>query len=88
VVIVAGRIYWYWKGISNNIMPPLEYKTIIKLGGKNGSFVVALPKNWCRYYRLKPGDKVTVMTNSEEVRIIPLESKFEHPTFEEKERHI
>lgn len=49
-------------------MPGLEKKTIIKLG--NGSFVIALPKSWCRYFNLRPGDKVRVVSNGD-VRITP-----------------
>ncbi|MDH5364348.1 MAG: AbrB/MazE/SpoVT family DNA-binding domain-containing protein [Dehalococcoidia bacterium] len=50
-------------------MPGLERKTIIRLG--KGSFVVALPKSWCRYYKLQPGDKVIVVANGE-VKITPV----------------
>ena len=42
-------------------MPCLTERTVIDLG--QGSYVVCLPKAWLRYYGLKPGDKVEVVSN-------------------------
>lgn len=36
------------------------------------SYVVALPKEWCRYFNLKPKDSVEVIANSD-VIIRPLD---------------
>jgi AbrB family looped-hinge helix DNA binding protein len=44
-------------------MPCLSERTVIDLG--QGSWVVCLPKAWFRYYGLKPGDKVEVISNDE-----------------------
>ena len=44
-------------------MPSLSERTVIDLG--QGSYVVCLPKAWCRYYGLKPGDKVEVISDDE-----------------------
>lgn len=49
------------KGASE--MPGLSERTVIDLG--QGSYVVCLPKAWLRYYGLKPGDKVEVISNGE-----------------------
>jgi bifunctional DNA-binding transcriptional regulator/antitoxin component of YhaV-PrlF toxin-antitoxin module len=44
-------------------MPSLSERTVLDLG--QGSYVVCLPKAWFRYYGLKPGDKVEVISNGE-----------------------
>lgn len=44
-------------------MPSLNVRTVLDLG--QGSYVVCLPKAWCRYYGLKPGDKLEVISNGE-----------------------
>ncbi|MEK7848504.1 MAG: AbrB/MazE/SpoVT family DNA-binding domain-containing protein [Chloroflexota bacterium] len=42
-------------------MPTETVRSIIDLG--QGSVVITLPKAWVRYYGLRPGDKVLVVTN-------------------------
>lgn len=42
-------------------MPTETVRSIIDLG--QGSVVITLPKAWVRYHRLRPGDKVLVVTN-------------------------
>ncbi len=44
-------------------MPGLNERTVIDLG--QGSYVICLPRAWLRYYGLKPGDKVEVISNGE-----------------------
>lgn len=42
-------------------MPSITKRSLIRLG-QNG-LGVTLPKAWADYYRLKPGDKITVIAN-------------------------
>jgi antitoxin component of MazEF toxin-antitoxin module len=49
-------------------MPQIEERTISRVGGS--SLMVTLPKSWCRFNKLNPGDKVLVVTNGE-IRIAP-----------------
>jgi bifunctional DNA-binding transcriptional regulator/antitoxin component of YhaV-PrlF toxin-antitoxin module len=42
-------------------MPGLSERTVIDLG--QGSCVVCLPKAWLRYYGIRPGDTVEVISN-------------------------
>jgi len=35
-----------------------------------GSYVITLPKDWIRYFGIKPGDKLQVISNGE-LRIFP-----------------
>ena len=41
-------------------MATLTYRRLIRLGD---GLVVILPKAWVDYYKLKPGDRVTVVAN-------------------------
>ena len=41
-------------------MATLTYRRLIRLGD---GLVVTLPKAWVDYYKLKPGARVTVVTN-------------------------
>jgi bifunctional DNA-binding transcriptional regulator/antitoxin component of YhaV-PrlF toxin-antitoxin module len=50
-------------------MGSLCERTVLDLG--QGSYVICLPKEWCRYYGLKPGDKVEVISN----RVITIRPK-------------
>jgi len=53
-------------------MPSLTRRSLIRFG-QNG-LVITLPKAWADYYQLKPGDKVTVITNGRLI-IKPITSK-------------
>ena len=50
-------------------------RTIFRHGG---SYVVAIPKEWCKYYNLGPGDKVDVIASDGEVKILPPEITEKH----------
>ena len=41
----------------------IEERTVSRVGGT--SLMVTLPKGWLRYMRIKPGDRVEVVTNGE-----------------------
>lgn len=40
-------------------MPTIVERSVIDMG--QGSFVITLPKGWCRYFKIRPGDKLDVM---------------------------
>lgn len=42
-------------------MPTLDKRSVINLG--QGSYVITLPKAWLRYFGIKPGDRLEVVTN-------------------------
>ena len=44
-------------------MPIFEERMIYKVG--KSSLVVTLPRNWLKYFGLKPGDKVEITANGE-----------------------
>jgi len=44
-------------------MPNLVERSVISLG--QGSCVICLPKSWLRFYGIKPGDKLEVISNGE-----------------------
>lgn len=59
-----GLVSFYTESVNGaSKMPGLNERTVIDLG--QGSYVVCLPKAWLRYYGLKPGDKVEVISNGE-----------------------
>lgn len=43
-------------------MPTLVERSLFKIGG---AFAITLPKPWVRYYELKPGDKLEIITNND-----------------------
>lgn len=45
-------------------MPTLNERILHKLGSR-GSVVVAVPRDWLRFYGLKPGDKVEVIADGD-----------------------
>ena len=49
-------------------MPTLNERSVINLG--QGCYVITLPKDWIRYFGIKPGDKLQVISNGE-LRIFP-----------------
>jgi bifunctional DNA-binding transcriptional regulator/antitoxin component of YhaV-PrlF toxin-antitoxin module len=49
-------------------MPTLNERSVINLG--QGSYVITLPKDWIRYFDIKPGDKLEIVSNGE-LRIFP-----------------
>ncbi len=49
-------------------MPTLVERSVIDMG--QGSYVITLPKAWVRYFGIKPGDKLQVVTNGE-LRVYP-----------------
>jgi len=49
-------------------MPWEDERTILPIG--EGSKFVTLPATWCRFWRIKPGDRVKLIGNSI-VAIIP-----------------
>ena len=57
-------------------MPHVENRKIIKVG--ETSFAVILPRAWLRFYGLKNGDLVKVVSNGGAVTIEPLPQKDEH----------
>jgi len=42
-------------------MPSVTTRSLIRMG--DGGLVITIPKSWAQYYKLKPGDKVEVITN-------------------------
>lgn len=44
-------------------MPTLTERSVINMG--QGSFVMTLPKAWVRYFGIKPGDKLEIITNDD-----------------------
>lgn len=48
-------------------MPSVNVRKLIAIGG---SLLVTLPKGWCRFNGLRPGDKVLVTTNGD-LRVSP-----------------
>jgi len=42
-------------------MPTLVERSLFKIGG---GFAITLPKPWIRFYKLKPGDKLEIITDS------------------------
>ncbi len=57
-------------------MPTLLERTVIDMG--QGSYIMTLPKAWLRYFGIKPGDKLEVITNGE--LVIRPEAKEEQAT--------
>lgn len=49
-------------------MPTLMERSVIDM--RQGSYVITLPKAWVRYFGIKPGDKLEVITNGE-LRVRP-----------------
>ncbi len=49
-------------------MPTLIIRLVIDMG--QDSYVITLPKAWVRYFGIKPGDKLEVVTNGE-LRVRP-----------------
>jgi len=49
-------------------MPTLVERSVIDMG--QGSYVMTLPRAWVRYFGIKPGDKLEVVTNGE-LRVRP-----------------
>ena len=43
-------------------MPQLSMRSLVRFGKSVG---VTLPRGWIRYHGLKPGDKLTVISNGE-----------------------
>jgi len=44
-------------------MPTLVERSVIDMG--QGSYVITLPKPWVRYFDIRPGDKLEVISNGE-----------------------
>lgn len=44
-------------------MPTLVERSVINLG--QGSYVITLPKGWLRYFGIKPGDRLEVVSDGE-----------------------
>ena len=44
-------------------MPTLTERSVIDMG--QGSYIITLPKAWIRYFGIKPGDKLEVITNDD-----------------------
>jgi len=44
-------------------MPTVTTRSLIRMG--DGGLVITIPKSWAKYYKLKPGDKVEIITNGE-----------------------
>ena len=44
-------------------MPTLVERSVIDMG--QGSYIITLPKAWVRYYRIRPGDKLEVISDGE-----------------------
>jgi len=44
-------------------MPTLTFRKLIKFG--EGGLVITIPRSWVRYYNLKAGDRLEVITNGE-----------------------
>lgn len=44
-------------------MPTLVERSVINM--RQGSYVITLPKAWVRYFGIKPGDKLEVITNGD-----------------------
>lgn len=42
-------------------MPTISERSLMRMG--DGGLVLTIPKSWAQYYKLKPGDKVEVVTN-------------------------
>jgi bifunctional DNA-binding transcriptional regulator/antitoxin component of YhaV-PrlF toxin-antitoxin module len=53
-------------------VPNIYDRSVINLG--QGSYVITLPKAWLRYFGIKPGDKLEIISNGE-LRILPLKPK-------------
>lgn len=49
-------------------MPTLTERSVIDL--RQGSYAITLPKAWVRYFGIRPGDKLEVVTNGE-LRVHP-----------------
>jgi len=43
-------------------MPTLVERSLFKIGG---GFAITLPKPWVRFYELKPGDKLEIITDDD-----------------------
>jgi len=44
-------------------VPTLTERSVIDMG--QGSYIITLPKAWVRYFGIKPGDKLEVITNGD-----------------------
>jgi len=44
-------------------MPNLVERSVIDMG--QGSYIITLPKPWVRYFGIKPGEKLEVISNGE-----------------------
>ena len=55
-------------------MPTKTTRSLIKFGTGRG-LAVTIPRAWADYYKLKPGDKVTVIAADELVIIRPREEQ-------------
>ena len=50
-------------------MPTLVERTVIDMG--QGSYIITLPKPWLRYFGIRPGDKLEVVTNGDLIIRLP-----------------
>ncbi len=64
-------------------MPNIFTRSLIPIG--DGGMAVTMPISWLRYYGLKPGDKLEVITNGD-ITIRPL-PKGEEPAGAGAEKH-
>ena len=44
-------------------MPNLVERSVIDMG--QGSYIITLPKPWVRYFGIKPGEKLEIISNGE-----------------------
>jgi len=44
-------------------MPTIVERSVIDMG--QGSYVMTLPKGWVRYFGIRPGDKLNVITDGD-----------------------
>lgn len=42
-------------------MPTLTERSVIDMG--QGSYIITLPKDWCRYFKVRPGDRLVVIAD-------------------------
>jgi bifunctional DNA-binding transcriptional regulator/antitoxin component of YhaV-PrlF toxin-antitoxin module len=61
-------------------MPTLNERSVINLG--QGSYVITLPKDWIRYFDIKPGDRLEIISNGE-LRILPPKRQGVHTSHQE-----
>lgn len=44
-------------------MPTVVERSVIDMG--QGSYVITLSKAWCRFYRIRPREKLTIVTDGD-----------------------